>query len=325
MNKQGTMTSYLGRVGHRAPKVLMCAITVAVGMLLLTPAGVLAAKLTCLTGTDPSVANDLSEISAVRAAVDAACPCGSFDGSKGKTHANYVTCANGIITAQVSAGTVRTQCKATVKKYYSASTCGVPASKSDVPCIKTSAAGKVTCAITSSTKCAGAPCASFSRCIDAADTDQNGIIGSGDSGACAPTPTPTRPPLNAPTPTPTPFCGDHICNNGETCATCSQDCGSCKGPPPTALPGPVCGDGVCNGAEDCETCPADCGCTAASCSADCGGAGLRACICVAGPPAGCGGVCCTLIGQACSNDADCCNNFCSDLLRPPGDKVCQLN
>jgi len=76
------------------PKVLMCAIIVAVGTLLLTPTGVLAAKLTCLTGTDPSVANDLSEITVVRAEIDAACPCASFDGSKGKTHAKYVSCAN---------------------------------------------------------------------------------------------------------------------------------------------------------------------------------------------------------------------------------------
>lgn len=32
-----------------------------------------------------------------------------------------------------------------------------------------------------------------------------------------------------------PFCGDDICNNGETCNTCSGDCGSC--PPGTCTPG----------------------------------------------------------------------------------------
>lgn len=31
---------------------------------------------------------------------------------------------------------------------------------------------------------------------------------------------------------PDPFCGDKICNNNETCGSCSQDCGSCPPPPP---------------------------------------------------------------------------------------------
>jgi hypothetical protein len=231
--------------------------------------GMLAAKLTCLTGTDPSVANDLSEITAVRAAVDAACPCTTYDGSKGKTHAKYVTCASGIITDEVGKGNLRTQCKATVKKYYSVSTCGVPAKKGDVPCIKKSAAGKVTCSIKPSTKCAGVPCASFSTCIDAADTTDNGIIGIGDSGACASTPTPT--PAITPTAirTAAQHCGDGSCNFGETCATCPLDC-FCA-PPPTQTPtGPHCGDGLCNNNETCATCGGDCPC-AAICKAGCDG------------------------------------------------------
>jgi len=171
---------------------LVAAITVALGVLLGTPAGVLAAKLTCLTGTDPSVATDLSQIMGVRAEIDAQCPCGSFDGSPGKTHGKYVTCANGVIQEQVSAGTLRSQCKTTVKKYYSASTCGVPASKGVVPCIKKIAAGKVTCAIKPRAKCVDGPgtytqaaCNGFNLCIDAADTNNQGIIDASDSGACA--------------------------------------------------------------------------------------------------------------------------------------------
>ncbi|MFI5365782.1 MAG: DUF1566 domain-containing protein [Candidatus Binatia bacterium] len=174
------------------PKLLICAITAAAGTLFLSPAGVLAAKLTCLTGTDPRVADDVSEITAVRTEIDATCPCASFDGSTGKTHAKYVACTSGVVGAQVKAGNLRTQCKATVKKYYSVSICGMPASKGDVPCIKTSAAGKVTCAIKSSTKCSGTPCASFSTCIAAADTNGDGIIGIGDSGACASSVAPPR-------------------------------------------------------------------------------------------------------------------------------------
>lgn len=46
---------------------------------------------------------------------------------------------------------------------------------------------------------------------------------------------------------PPPFCGDGMCNNGESSATCPQDCGS------------SCGDGVCNGGETSGNCPEDCG------------------------------------------------------------------
>jgi hypothetical protein len=32
---------------------------------------------------------------------------------------------------------------------------------------------------------------------------------------------------------PPPYCGDGICNNGETCSSCPEDCGPCPPPPPT--------------------------------------------------------------------------------------------
>jgi Protein of unknown function (DUF1566) len=189
---------------------LMC--VVCVGVLHATP--VWAGKETCLTGTDPGVAADAKQIVAVRALIKAACGCADFDGSRGHTHGEYVRCARGIITEQGGAGALRKQCKATLKKYYSISTCGVPARKDVVPCIKTTAAGKVTCAIKPSGKCVDSPprytqvaCPGFSRCIDAADTDGDGIIGTTDSGLCAttntPTPTFTQLPAGVPTPTPT--------------------------------------------------------------------------------------------------------------------------
>jgi len=75
-------------------------------------------------------------------------------------------------------------------------------------------------------------------------------------------------------------CGDSVCEQGETCATCQQDCGACNQP--------ACGDGGCNGSETCLTCAADCGscnlpgcgdghCTApeacGTCVSDCGACG----------------------------------------------------
>lgn len=45
------------------------------------------------------------------------------------------------------------------------------------------------------------------------------------------------------------YCGDGFCNKGETCSTCSSDCGKCR----------YCGDGKCNNQETCSTCAKDCG------------------------------------------------------------------
>jgi Glycosyl hydrolase family 10/Carbohydrate binding domain len=168
------------------------AMLVALVMQLAAVSAAHAGKLTCLTGTDPSVANDLAQIVAVRAAVEAACRCVDYDGSPGKTHARYTACAGSSINSEVAAGHLRRQCRATVKKYYATSTCGQPASKGVVPCIRKTAAGKVSCAIKPSTKCVGTgqsskvPCSGFTTCVDAADTSKDGIVGMGDSGACAP-------------------------------------------------------------------------------------------------------------------------------------------
>jgi hypothetical protein len=48
-----------------------------------------------------------------------------------------------------------------------------------------------------------------------------------------------------------PYCGDGSCNNGETCSSCSADCGAC---PPVQY----CGNGVCDGSENNINCPQDC-------------------------------------------------------------------
>ena len=53
-------------------------------------------------------------------------------------------------------------------------------------------------------------------------------------------------------------CGDGVCNYGENCSTCKNDCGAC----------PVsCGDNTCDSGETCETCEPDCGsCTDGCCT-----------------------------------------------------------
>ena len=79
-------------------------------------------------------------------------------------------------------------------------------------------------------------------------------------------------------------CGNGKCNaaDGESCFTCPDDCGKCKG----------CGDGMCNGTETCASCQQDCGVcsvcgngkcesgqfeTCTNCPADCGECELLTC------------------------------------------------
>jgi murein DD-endopeptidase MepM/ murein hydrolase activator NlpD len=50
-------------------------------------------------------------------------------------------------------------------------------------------------------------------------------------------------------------CSNGLCEPGENCSDCPQDCGSCD----------TCGDGQCSGMEDCETCSSDCGDCPAGC------------------------------------------------------------
>lgn len=117
-----------------------------------------------------------------------------------------------------------------------------------------------------------------------------------------------------------PYCGDKICNNGETCSTCSMDCGKCQ-------PTEYCGDGQCNNGETSSSCQGDCpvfpwcgdkicnnGETCSSCEQDCG-----ACF-------WCGDGSCNN-GETCSSCSSDCGK-CADPTPDPtpnefcGDKIC---
>lgn len=185
----------------------------------------------CLTGTDPSVAGDAAAITALRRTIDSACQCDHYSGAKGRTHGDYMTCVADIIRGTTA---IRQQCKATVTKFYSQSTCGRNPTVHAQPCIKTATGtGKVTCAIKPTTKADGATptnrcengksfnqiaCPYLTTCLDAADTDQNLIIAApGDSGACAPCGTPGLACCMSP-----PFgltCTEGLCSSGR-CAAC---------------------------------------------------------------------------------------------------------
>jgi hypothetical protein len=106
-----------------------------------------------------------------------------------------------------------------------------------------------------------------------------------------------------------PVCGNATCETGETCSSCSADCGACA---------PVCGNATCEAGESCSTCSADCGACApvcgnatceagescSTCSADCG---------TCGPV--CGNATCEA-GESCSScSADC--GACAPTVNDP--------
>jgi acetyl esterase/lipase len=154
---------------------------------------------TCLTGTAPLVAGDLAQITAVRALVNATCPCANFDGTPGKGHLAYNRCAAYVVNSEIALGHLRRQCGATVKGYGSKSICGTDPHKHTEPCVtKSRASGKVACSIVATTTLSGerrAVCQSdaqyvrslcaYDSCIAAGDTNDNGLLDSGDSGQCA--------------------------------------------------------------------------------------------------------------------------------------------
>ena len=127
---------------------------------------------------------------------------------------------------------------------------------------------------------------------------------------------------------PAPFCGDAVCDAGDTCANCAADCGTCV---------PVCGDGACDAGEDCSSCAADCGACApvcgdgtcdagedcSSCAADC-----SACAPVCGDgtcdPGETVGNCrpdcgCLPDGELCSSNIECCRDRCRVKK---GERIC---
>lgn len=185
------------------------------GALLSAAAPATAATYTCLTGNAPVVAQDETEVWAARNAVDMMCPCDAYDGSPGRTRAAYRKCAMAVTDSLIAAGHLRRQCRATLSRMSSDTTCGRPSSSGVVVCVRERLSnGAVTCSVKPRTRCTSSPgvdvetaCAA-TRCLDAADSNGDMLLTSADSGRCtggsvSPTPKPTPKPTPTPTPRPT--------------------------------------------------------------------------------------------------------------------------
>lgn len=170
---------------------------------------------TCLTGTDPAVAADRGQITALEELIVASCPCAEYDGSKGRARGDYVRCAGALVKAATESGALRKKCKSRVKKGYSRSICGYLETLEMVPCLERSARGKVSCRVRGLAKCVDSDgrytrvaCSEAERCIDAGDHNGDYQVDAGDAAECrevvapsTPTATATEVPEDTATPT----------------------------------------------------------------------------------------------------------------------------
>ncbi len=98
-----------------------------------------------VAATDPCLEHasrfqDAADIRGVRAQIEIACPCTSFDGSPGKTHGAFMRCARGVIL-DASDGTpidgritLRPECMGTMRRTIRGSDCGYAAIQERRPC-----------------------------------------------------------------------------------------------------------------------------------------------------------------------------------------------
>ena len=114
----------------------------------------------CLQGG--SAGQDRRDLDGVRAAMDASCPCGAFDGTPGHRRGNYRRCVRPVIGAALAGGTLRRRCK----RFLSQATCGKPGSV--VCCKERVATGEATCRATDARRCVSAD--AVTRTVEVGET-----------------------------------------------------------------------------------------------------------------------------------------------------------
>jgi pimeloyl-ACP methyl ester carboxylesterase len=117
-----------------------------------------------------SAVDDARNIAALRVVIGDQCPCAAYDGSSSTTtHGAFVKCVNALIK-DASDGTpllgfsLRPQCKGTLKKIYTASTCGYGVASPRVACCEVKPAnGKKKGTIKKTASCVDTPTGSVVR------------------------------------------------------------------------------------------------------------------------------------------------------------------
>lgn len=152
---------------HRCVAPLVrAAVAAALALALVAPTVARAAD-KCKEGD--SQGTDARAIASLRAVIDDDCPCANFNGSSGTTsHGAFVKCAK-IRIEEASKGALpqgfalRPQCKGTVKKIYTASTCGYPAASRVACCEVKPVNGKTKATIKKPASCVDTPSGSIHR------------------------------------------------------------------------------------------------------------------------------------------------------------------
>jgi len=168
--------------------------------IVVAPGSARASSSDCIVGGGPGAANDVAELTALRAEIGMRCPCFDFDGNGSpKSHGAYVRCARSVVRTAVEAGALRRECARLAGSLYKRTNCGFAApadpARQRVPCIETRAStGTVRCAVKPLGRCASSSsvvrtaCTATESCVDAADDDGNFIVAGGpgaDDGLCS--------------------------------------------------------------------------------------------------------------------------------------------
>lgn len=145
------------------------ALPLLIAVVLATPPGARAQD-ACRSGA--SALADQRALAALRGAIDAACPCASFDGSTGKTRSAYRRCARGVLAARLASGELRAQCRSVATRAYLDATCGAPGKVACGRVTPSSVRRPVSCRITTAERCVDrgryheTPCFAQTHCTD---------------------------------------------------------------------------------------------------------------------------------------------------------------
>jgi outer membrane protein assembly factor BamB len=110
-----------------------------------------AAQDACLAG-DAALA-DRRDLTALRLAIDAACPCASFDGAPGNGRSAYRRCARRERDAALASGALREACRMAATRGYLHTTCGASGKVACGRVTPSSRARPVSCRITDPASC----------------------------------------------------------------------------------------------------------------------------------------------------------------------------
>lgn len=145
----------------------------------------------CLAGTAAEQAVDAVELRAALADLDASCPCSSYPAG---ARPAYEACVRSVVDARVLAATLDRRCAIEARRTARAAVCGTRLAD-PLPCIR-GRRDRLSCRIEPRARCVTtrlgpslvslAACPTFTRCLEAADTnDDLRIARPGDDGACA--------------------------------------------------------------------------------------------------------------------------------------------